>query len=101
MAELRLQPESEPKLAEWWESTKPKEGDQQLVCEVLRTIINGTWRGRWYWTQDLADDQPGFPLVTIQPRETLRVLIRFWPAEDPPEFELVSIFDEDDSPDED
>ncbi|MFI6458731.1 hypothetical protein ACIBF6_45195 [Streptosporangium amethystogenes] len=93
MAELRLQPESEPILAEWWESTKPKEGDQQLVREVLRTIIDGTWRGRWYWTQDLADDQPLLPVVTIQARETLMVRIRFWPAEEPPEFQLINIFD--------
>ncbi|WP_436763462.1 hypothetical protein [Streptosporangium sp. V21-05] len=101
MAELRLQPESEPILAKWWESAKPREGDQQLVCEVLRTITNGTWRTRWSWTQDLADDQPILPVVTIRPRETLMVLVRFWPAEEPPEFQLINIFDTADLPDED
>ncbi|MER5325227.1 hypothetical protein [Streptosporangium roseum] len=95
MAELRLQEESERVLAEWWESTRPREGDRQLVCEVLRTVLGGTWSGRWYWTQDLADDQPCLPVVTIQPRESLMVLVRFWPADDPPELELISIFEAD------
>ncbi|MFF4413866.1 hypothetical protein ACFYY8_15145 [Streptosporangium sp. NPDC001559] len=101
MAELRLQAGSEQILARWWESAKPKEGDQQLVCEVLRTIADGTWRDRWYPPEDLANDQPVLPVRAFRPRDSLVILVRFWPAEDPPEFELINIFDEDDFPDED
>ncbi|MGJ6969830.1 hypothetical protein ACSDR0_48960 [Streptosporangium sp. G11] len=100
MAELRLQPESKRMLTEWWESTKPKEGDQQLVCEVLRTIINGTWSDRWYSERDIADDQPDLPVVMIWPRKTLVVQVCFWLEKDPPELQLINIFDTDDLPDE-
>ncbi len=100
MTELRLQPESERTLAEWWESASPKEGDRRLVGELLRTIANGTWRRRWHPPEDLANDQPVLPVMAFRPRDTLVVMVRFWPTEDPPEFELINIFDEADLPDE-
>jgi hypothetical protein len=101
MPELRLQKESERILAQWWKSSWPKESDHQLVREVLRTIANGTWRGRWCWTEDIADDQPVSPVVTISPRKNLVVLVRFWLADDPPAFQLINIFDQSDLPDDD
>lgn len=70
MAVLRLHPESGRVLADWWDSAKPKEGDHQLVKELLRTIADGTWTSRWYDPEDLANDQPGRPLKAFRPRET-------------------------------
>ncbi|MFC4536617.1 hypothetical protein [Sphaerisporangium dianthi] len=101
MGELRLAPESQHVLEEWWNSHRPKEGDRELICELLRTIVDGTWNSRWHSTKDLADDQPTLPVVTIQPRENLAVLIRFWPADDPPEFDLIAIVDLADLPEHD
>ncbi|WP_156325641.1 hypothetical protein [Nonomuraea sp. SBT364] len=93
MAELRLQAGSDRVLARWWNSASCKEGDHQLVAKVLETIRTGAWPNRWYWTEDLADDPTILRPISIWPREGLVVTIRFWPAEDPPEVELIKILD--------
>ncbi|GAB2929443.1 hypothetical protein GCM10027203_31850 [Nonomuraea fastidiosa] len=92
MARLRLQQRSRRILAEWLGSDRPKEGDSELVIEVLHSIIDGTWRQRWY-IEDQPYDGPLMPIQMIWASGTLVVMIRMWPAEDPPEFEVINIFD--------
>lgn len=93
MTELWLQEGSDEVLTEWWNSDKPREGDRELVAEVVRTLQKGTWRTRWFYTEELADDPSLLPPIAIQPRDNLVVLVRFWPAEDPPEVQLIAIFE--------
>lgn len=96
MAELRLQGGSKRVLADWWDSGRPREGDQQLVMELLRSIADGTWRRRWHPPEDLANNQPGLPVMAFRPRETLVVIVRFSPNGDSPIVKLINIFDTDD-----
>ncbi|GAA1612614.1 hypothetical protein GCM10009733_005820 [Nonomuraea maheshkhaliensis] len=93
MAELRLQAGSDRVLAKWWNSDSCKEGDHQLVAKVLKDIRTGDWRGRWYWTEDMADDPTILRPISIWPRENLVMTIRFWPAEDTSEVEIIRILD--------
>lgn len=93
MAELRLQAGSDRVLARWWNSDSRKAEDHQLVAKVLKDIRTGDWRDRWYWTEDLAGDPTILRPISIWPRENLVITIRFWPAEDPPEVEIIGIFD--------
>lgn len=89
---------SDEVLARWLNSGKAKEEDRKLVKEVLRTLEEGTWYKRWKYTKELIDDPSLCPPISIRPRKKLVVLVRFWPAEDRPEVQLISIF-EDEGPD--
>jgi len=93
MAKIRLQRRSRTVLAKWLDSDRPKEGDPELVIEVLHSVVNGTWCDRWYVTKDEFYDGLLMPAYMIWASKTLVVMIRLWPAEDPPEFEVINIFD--------
>jgi hypothetical protein len=93
MAKLRLQPQGRKLLAKWLESDRPKEGDPERVIEVLHSVISGTWADRWYIEKHQTGDERLMPIHTIWASKTLAVRIRLWPAEDPPELELINIFD--------
>lgn len=71
-----------------WRATRCKSpGDERLVTEVLRTVANRNWQGRWF--SDITE--PG--ITTIRPRSGLFVHVRLWIGEDVEEFTIVSITD--------
>jgi len=75
----------------WLCSNRAEEGDLELVIEVLHSIMHGAWRNRWYIIEDESDPGPLMPVCTILPSDSLMVLVRKWPAEDPPELEILGI----------
>ncbi len=78
-------------LDEWRKHRDPPDEDQQMVAEVLRSVSDMRWQARWRAYSDLSDST----VTILEPRPGLTVHIRLWTAEDPGQFTLVRIIDED------
>lgn len=93
---LRMHSDGVRVLDEWRKHRSPPDEDERMVAEVLRSVAHKCWQGRWYAHGDLSDST----VTILEPRPGLTVSVRLWTAEDPGQFTLVRIGDED-PPDQD
>lgn len=88
---LRLHPDGARVLDEWRKYRDHSDEDQRLVAQVLRTAAEKRWQVRWHSYTDLSD-----PTITVvESRLGLTVHVRLWVVEDPEQFAVMRIVDED------
>lgn len=85
---LRLSAEGARKFDEWRTQYCKSPEDEKLVAEVLRSVANYAWQGRW----DAYKNETEPDITVIQPREGLFVQIRLW-TDHEDEFTLITISD--------
>jgi three-Cys-motif partner protein len=74
MVDLQVDKQGREILAAWWRSPRAGDRDKELVKDVFATVRAETWRTRWYWTSDQANQE----IIVIQPREGLHIFLRDW-----------------------